>query len=246
MRLTTATLMLALAAPVLFADDTCVTYTYCETWGGLCATGTQQSPIANNAVGRKEDPRLGELKRYDATLVTGVTVYNTRTTLKVKTVKKVETKYNGETITLDEFHFHTPAEHRLDVWLIPGPKMTVAELHLVHKDGNKAVVLAVPIYLGASNPALAALRQLGKPDACQSRSTTTNIVKMADLLPADLDRYITYKGSLTTPPCDQEIRFVLLPGISATQAELDYIKVICNARPVQYNPNEVTFRVPRH
>ena len=246
MRLSTVTLILVLAAPALFADDACVPYNYCETWSGMCATGTQQSPIANNASDRRADPRLGNLVRYPVNLVTGVTAKNTGTSLKSTTARRVQTNYNGAPITLEEFHFHTPAEHRIDVWIdARHPPVAMAELHLVHRNAaGKVIVVAVPIRLGPSNPALAALMALGTIPTCQSRTSPTDAVPMAALLPAVTGRYITYEGSLTTPACDQGVTFLLMnDGITATQAQLNYIKIVCNARPVQFNPNPVTFRV---
>src|SRR5712691_10744866 len=101
MRLSTVFgLTLVLATPALFAQDGCVSYTYCETWGGLCASGTQQSPIANNASGRRGDPTLGNLVRYPDSLFTGVSVKNTGTALKASPTKQVRTSYNGLPITL--------------------------------------------------------------------------------------------------------------------------------------------------
>ena len=114
----------------------------------------------------------------------------------------------------------------------------------MHRDpANKVIVIAVPIRLGPSNPALAALMALGSIPNCQSRTSAPNAVPMAPLLPLVTGRYIRYKGSLTTPACDEDVTFLLMNnGITATQAQLNYIKIVCNARPVQYNRNPVTFR----
>lgn len=235
-------LAICLFAATVSAADDCATYTYCEFWGGTCATGRHQSPIANNAVDRKADPALKRVGFYGYR-ATGVTATNTKTTLKVRTAKSLHIKYDGEDYWLDEFHFHVPAEHVLDVWSTP--RRAVAELHLVHKnrDKTKAVAVAVPIFLGTSNAALKALKALGPLQVCIPKESAADAVPMGALLPLITGRYITYSGSLTTPPCDEIVRFVLMNnGITATQDEIDYIKITMNARPAQYNRNPVTYR----
>jgi carbonic anhydrase len=252
MRLSTVLgLTLFLAAPALFAADGCVSYNYCQNWTGTCETGNFQSPIANNARDRTPNPHLGALGHYNETDPVPVTIKNTGTTVKIEPSdggRKVSLEYDGKRLTLDEFHFHTPAEHKLDIWLVPCHNFAVAELHLVHKDPNgKTVVVAVPIYLGASNAGLAALKAAGPlPTNCNPIPYRIGPAALAALLPQVTGRYITYEGSLTTPSCGEGVTFLLLnDGISATQAELDYVKVVYNARPVQHNSKPVTFRVAK-
>ena len=111
---------------------------------------------------------------------------------------------------------------------------------------TQAIAIAVPIYLSttSSNEALHALKALGTlPGNCQPKDSAPNAVAMRALLPANTSHYITYEGSLTTPLCNEIVRFLLMrDGINASQAELDAIKVTMNARPVQYNEKPVTFR----
>jgi carbonic anhydrase len=238
-------LAICLFAVATSAAADCANYTYCEFWHGACANGVRQSPIANNASGRKLDRNLKAPGLASYRVHTAVSAMNTKTTIKVKAAKKtIRLVYAGENWDLDEFHFHVPAEHVLDVW--NKPRRAVAELHLVHKNHDKtmAIAVAVPIYLGGSNPALKALKALGSlPSNCDPKESGADAVSMIALLPANTGRYITYEGSLTTPPCDEVVRFLLMNnGITATQDEIDYIKITMNARPAQYNPNPVTYR----
>lgn len=243
---TVLALTLLLPAPALFAAEAaCTPINYCVPWVGRCATGMQQSPIANNARDRSQGVGLGDLSRYTETSPVPMRVLNTGTNLKVSPVngRQVKLRYDGSDIVLDEFHFHTPAEHKLDIWLVPCQNFAVAELHLVHRRGNKVIVVAVPIYVGAANAGLSALMTGARLAACQSKAVTLSPTALNALLPAVTGRYITYEGSLTTPDCDENVTFLLLNGgISATQAQLDYIKIAYNARPVQKNGNRVTFR----
>ena len=225
----------------------CANYTYCQFWGGACANGTRQSPIANNEANRRPDSSLTAPGVASYGVYTKVWAANTKTTVKVTTAKTISLGYPGGPWTLEEFHFHVPAEHVLDVWNSYG-RRPVAELHLVHKNPGKtqAVAIAVPIYLSttSSNQALHALKALGAlPANCDPKASGVDALPMRALLPSNTGRYITYEGSLTTPWCDEIVRFLLMnEGITATQDEINYIKITMNARPAQYNTKPVTYR----
>jgi carbonic anhydrase len=244
-------LLLALVATPLFAaDETCpiTAWHYPEgtpsSWGGVCASGTIQSPIANNASQRTQATLPKAELDYIAGSAYPVTLKNTRYELKVTPMFNGRLVYGSQTARLIQFHFHVPMEHQLDVWR--GAK---AELHLVHEtpDG-KVLVVAVAISVGAENPAIAALQRIGDPGFCRSKASVKDeqLVKMQALLPHETRRFITYIGSLTTPPCSEGIRFILMnDGITATQAQIDFLKVLAqgNARGTKSNHNPVTYRV---
>ena len=57
----------------------------------------------------------------------------------------------------------------------------------------------------------------------------------ADLLPGDLTSY-RYSGSLTTPPCSEGVRWIIMSTpIEASQAQIEALRAIIsnNNRPVQ-------------
>lgn len=242
MRFVFAICVFAVAAS---AAADCANYTYCQFWSGACATGDRQSPIANNLPNRTANPNLPNPGIAPYSVNTKVWAANTRTTVKVTPAATIILGYPGATWKLDEFHFHVPAEHVLDVWNGPG-RRPAAELHLVHYNPGKtqAIAIAVPIYVGPSNPALHALTMLGTlPANCDPKESGPNAVPMRSLLPPITSKYITYEGSLTTPTCNEVVRFLLMNGgITATQDEINYIKITMNARPVQYNRQPVTYR----
>jgi carbonic anhydrase len=69
----------------------------------------------------------------------------------------------------------------------------------------------------------------GEPEA------TELTVSALDLMP-EVKTYYTYTGSLTTPPCSQGVRWILLTTpieLSATQIEAFQTIFAMNARPVQ-------------
>jgi carbonic anhydrase len=227
-----------------FAEDCPVPYDYCGVWTGACATGRLQSPIVTYKEQRVQDNDLPKPGFYYAGS-TRVTVKNDGTALKITPVKTwLELHYGTEVASLVGFHFHVGAEHKPDVWNDPDTGIAVAELHLVHKTpGGRQIVVAVPVRVGASNAFLSALRAM-KPFASCEPKTSTEELPMGALLPADTGRYMTYTGSLTTPPCDPNVTWILMnSGITATQEEINDVKVLCsNARPVQVNKETVKFR----
>jgi carbonic anhydrase len=242
--------------PLFGADETCpAKWSYSgatgpDKWADIdppvnakCRSGLTQSPIRNNADQRTQAnhpvPSFDYLSRKQA-----VILKNTSRELKVLPMFDGKLTYGNVTARLVQFHFHAPhVEHELDVW-----RGAVGELHMVHETSDgKIYVIAVPISLGTSNPALEVLRRFGQLKECSSRNTRTDeeYVPIANLLPGTRSRFITYVGSLTTPPCGEGVTFILMnDGITATQEQLDYIKIGAgNIRPPQGNSNPVTYRV---
>jgi carbonic anhydrase len=241
MRVFLAVCLFAAAIPAA-AQSQCVSYTYCEFWGGKCPTDAPQSPIASNKADRQTATLAPVDVHYRGRNI-NMKVANTGKNLKSTPQlgpkdQPLRITVDGHDYTLDDFHFHTPPEHVIDLW--HKPRRAVAELHLVHH-GNKVVALAVPIYEGASNAALAALMVRGRPPQC---GYAMRAVPIGALIPVNsagkISEYITYGGSLTTPPCDPPVTFILLEhGITATAEELNFLKIAMNARPAQFNDTPV-------
>jgi carbonic anhydrase len=243
----TLTVVLTLLAwPLFAADETCpAPWSYPEgpAWGADCAAATPQSPIRNVASQRTQASLPPLQLNYISGLSYPVTMKNTSVDLKVTPMFDGRLIVGSQYGRLTQFHFHVPAEHDLDVWA-----NAKAELHLVHESPQHEVfVIAVPINLGASNPAIAALQRLGSLAACRSATSVGEgqLVQMKALLPAETKRYITYVGSLTTPPCSGKVRFFLMnDAITATQEQINFLKVLAsgNARGIKANSNPVLFQ----
>ena len=131
---------------------------------------------------------------------------------------------------LKQFHFHHPSEEHVNG---RGYDMVA---HLVHADadGHLAVV-AVLFNAGQANAVIGQVWKnipAGKDKTVNISGTTLNA---RDLLPSDLG-YFTYSGSLTTPPCSEDVTWFVLktpktlsPDQLATFARL----YPDNARPIQ-------------
>jgi carbonic anhydrase len=136
----------------------------------------------------------------------------------------------GKRYELKQFHFHRPSEEKIN-----GKSYEMA-VHLVHADekGNVAVV-AVPLKKGADN---ALVNTLWKdlPKEKEKVEFEKDVQIDADgLLPPD-HSYYTFSGSLTTPPCSEDVTwFVLEHPVSVSAAEIEqFSKLYRNdARPTQ-------------
>jgi carbonic anhydrase len=115
---------------------------------------------------------------------------------------------------LQGFHFHTPGEHTFNG--IP-PDM---EIHLVHRDrfGNYAIV-AIPVVAGRRHNVILARiwRQLPEHPGDEYADYRSGI-KPVFLLPTNRD-YVSYRGSLTTPPCTEGVRWFVFRNPVEVPAE---------------------------
>jgi carbonic anhydrase len=139
-------------------------------------------------------------------------------------------RVGDKTYQLVQFHFHHPSEERIN------GKTSDMVTHLVHRDSNgKLAVVAVLLNTGKANPTIDALwSHLPKEKEHEADFKDVRI-NAAALLPAN-HGYFTYTGSLTTPPCSEGVRWIVLKSPSSLSK--DEIATFAaaypnNARPVQ-------------
>ena len=203
-----------------------------DHWGSLspdyalCADGTAQSPI---------DIRdASELDLVDIRFEYGRTanvVTNTGHSIQVDVEGDSHIIYNGIKYDLLQFHFHAPSEHRID------GQAAAMEVHFVHHDPNSGALAVVGILLEEGerdNDAYAPVFSDLPAQADRSRVSDDSL-ELATLLPQTRTFY-TYQGSLTTPPCSEIVRWLLLDTtieLSAGQIAAYTAIYANNARPVQ-------------
>jgi carbonic anhydrase len=136
----------------------------------------------------------------------------------------------GMRYALKQFHFHRPSEEKIN------GKTYDMSVHLVHagEDGKLAVV-AVLLQRGPENRLV---RELWNdlPKEKEKEETFDNLqIDVNALLPAD-HAYYFFTGSLTTPPCTEEVTwFVLKNPVTVSTDEIErFSKLYRNdARPTQ-------------
>jgi carbonic anhydrase len=136
----------------------------------------------------------------------------------------------GKKYALKQFHFHRPSEEKIN-----GKGFEMA-IHLVHADeAGKLAVVAVLLEKGEDNPLVHELWSDIPKEKEKEEILSSTQIDAAGLLPADRG-YYTFSGSLTTPPCSEDVTwFVLKHPVSVSSAEIEqFSKLYRNdARPTQ-------------
>ena len=137
---------------------------------------------------------------------------------------------DDKSFELKQFHFHTPSENHIDGKNYP------MEVHLVHasEDGALAVVGAM-FTEGKSNPFVKTLVSNLPKKAKDDNDLSKAKFNANDMLPENRD-YYRFTGSLTTPPCSEGVRWLVLKTpIQASKDELTAFSAIMgnNNRPLQ-------------
>lgn len=191
-----------------------------------CKLGKHQSPI-DIQTGRAEQADLKEIEFAYAPKV-GEAVNNGHT-IQVNLADAGKIRIDNVDYKLIQFHFHHPSEEKIDGKAFP----LVA--HLVHKSAEgKLAVVAVLFRQGEENPALKPL--FAKLPAREGDKVAIGApLDPNGLLPKEHGFY-AFIGSLTTPPCSEEVRWrVLKTPVDISEAQLAAFSRLyrMNARPVQ-------------
>ena len=162
-----------------------------------CGIGVNQSPV--DIV----DTIPAELDTLVFDYRTGsIDIVNNGHTVQVNAEPGSTLRIRGETFQLEQVHFHSPSEHRIDGESFP------LEAHFVHRDerGFLAVV-AVLFRQGDRN---VDLERIGKAAPEPGKSLPFDIDFKALRLYRNHESYFRYSGSLTTPPCTEGVRWYIL------------------------------------
>ncbi|MCA9971534.1 MAG: carbonic anhydrase family protein [Anaerolineales bacterium] len=201
-----------------------------ENWAELsahyetCATGQAQSPIDLTSANLENLENI--VFEYGET---AVNILNNGHTIQVDQIQGSQIIIGGDNYQLAQFHFHAPSEHVVDGQPYP------IEMHLVHRSASgKLAVVGVLIQEGAENGAFAPV-WAHLPAEEMGINATGATVQLADLLPADQTVY-RYSGSLTTPPCSEDVLWSVMHQpveMSAAQIAAFTDIIAGNNRPVQ-------------
>ena len=159
----------------------------------------------------------------------GHSILNNGHTVQVNYAKGSNIVVDGQTFNLLQFHFHAPSENHIEGKSFP------LEAHLVHADkaGNLAVV-AVMFEAGAANATLAQAWQHMPQQAGDEH--TLSALHVDGILPEKRAHY-RFNGSLTTPPCSEGVRWLVMKAsVSASAAQIKTLVDVlhhANNRPLQ-------------
>jgi len=191
-----------------------------------CATGKRQSPIDIRDGARLElepirfDYKPGPLRMID----NGHTV-------QVSYAEGSSIVVAGERFELKQFHFHKPAEERIE-----GRAFDMS-VHLVHQslDGRLAVVVVLFVAGDQPNAFIDGLWPHLPLEPNREVAPLEATVDVNALLPESRS-YYAYMGSLTIPPCTEGVlRLVLKTPVKVSREQVGVFGRLyaMNARPVQ-------------
>ena len=214
-----------------------------DVWGqlnqeySLCGEGRHQSPIdIVNPVPTQLSPIFFEY--YPAT---GVNIHHNGHSIEVAYPEGSGIRIDGTYYQLLQFHFHAPSEHTV------AGKLFDMEMHLVHKsEAGDLAVVGLLIESGRHHPAFDPIWD-SLPSSPLEKQRIENVTIDLDLmLPPNgqkLDQAVKafpstyrYDGSLTTPPCTEGVKWIVLTTpIEMSESQIAAFKAIIhgNNRPVQ-------------
>ena len=191
----------------------------------LCGAGIHQSPID---IVNPTPAKLPSITfNYQST---SLNTRNTGNTIEVAYQEGSWIEVEGTKYHLLQFHFHAPSEHTVTGNLFD------MEMHLVHKsEGGKLAVIGVFIETGSFNTAFDSFWNYLPQLQSESQEIKDVTLNASNLLPNPKSTY-RYNGSLTTPPCSEDVKWlVLTTPIEMSHSQIAAFKAILygNNRPVQ-------------
>jgi len=136
----------------------------------------------------------------------------------------------GQRYDLVQFHFHHPGENQVD------GKNADMEAHLVHRNAKgRLAVVAVMLRTGRENTMVESVwRDL--PTEKEHEASPANVrINPVELVPT-AHGYFTLTGSLTTPPCTEGVRWIVMKEpltLSSREIATFAARYANDARPIQ-------------
>jgi len=202
-----------------------------ENWGKLnpeftaCDIGRNQSPINIEETVHASLKPIRGIQKFPAK-----DIVNNGHTVQVNFKEGNMLVLDNSAYQMKQVHFHAPSENRINDKSFP------LEAHFVHADSKgNLTVIGVMFKEGKANPALANLwtqlpNDIGEPVALKNRVTPLELIP-------EKRSYYRFSGSLTTPPCSEGVRWIIMKmPMTASKEQIDAFEHAVhhhNNRPVQ-------------
>ncbi|NOU24076.1 MAG: carbonic anhydrase family protein [Methylotenera sp.] len=202
-----------------------------ESWGKLspefatCDVGRNQSPINIEETMHATLKPLKAIQKFAAK-----DIFNNGHTVQINFKEGNMLALDNAAFQMKQVHFHSPSENTIRGKSFP------LEAHFVHADAKgNLTVIGVMYTEGKANTALAKLwEQL--PNEISEPIELKNRVIPSDLIPENRS-YYRFSGSLTTPPCSEGVRWLLMKNpLTVSKEQIEAFKHAVhhnNNRPVQ-------------
>ncbi len=202
-------------------------------WGMLmqefqaCIAGKKQSPIDIKEQNLKQDNDIPSLSF--AYFSTPLNIFNNGHTIQVNYERGSKLTIAHDVYELSQFDFHRPSEHAIE------GKRADMEVHFVHrKEDGTQVIIAILMKKGFRNKPLEKLFN-NLPGKNVSEKKVEARINALDIFPQKGGFY-TYSGSLTHPPCLENVTwYVLKNPIELSAEQLNQFSKLfqMNVRPLQ-------------
>lgn len=181
---------------------------------GTCQNGTRQSPIALSRAGGLSNYHQPTFE-YEGKNMTGnfvnwghgpaFTLYHPEGDFSSLPKMKFIDEEGDEEVYLIGWHIHSPADHTIDGY------RSKSEMHLVHAnaEGDPRAVVAIRVDPGKADSTFVASLPtpfIGFNETMAYSNTQLDLMEPLREV-AQLTEFWTYKGSLTSPPCEEGIRW---------------------------------------
>ena len=175
-----------------------------------CGAGHKQSPIDIVGAVAAAQPEL-QFSYSNTTL----SLVNNGHTIKANYAPGSSINVGGDSYQLLQFHFHSLSENKINGQFYP------VEAHLVHANtAGELAVVGVMFAEGNANPLLEKLWSYTPSKPNSDLVVPTTSINVATLLPAS-SAYYGFTGSLTTPPCTEGVRWMVLQTpVTASAAQI--------------------------
>jgi len=213
-------LLLCLASPLVATEKSSPHWSYegdtgPEHWGELspdflmCSEGWNQSPIDLVNDVDADTPEL-QFEYYSSKLNETNNGHSIQQNMEPGSFLRIPER--NLVTELKQFHFHSPSEHTIE------GKSFAMEIHFVHADKDgKLTVVGILVDEGEEHPVLNQLWAF-MPENPGETSQEPIGIEETDLLPPTRE-YYAYSGSLTTPPCTEGVKWLVLKTTVQASAE---------------------------
>lgn len=205
-----------------------------EYWATLhggeeCGMSRSQSPIDVNTTEVKKDKKIKKVifKYADSRIQS---IEDNGHSIQFDFADGGHIIYDTITYDLVQFHAHEKSEHTIDGMFYP------LELHFVHQsEDGRLLVIAVLVKEGEENKYFNKLNEI--KGLAKNGHISTSIPFNPQKLYPKKKTFYTYLGSLTTPPCSDNVTWIIFKDPITMQKkdieELGEHLPKSNARPVQ-------------
>lgn len=201
-----------------------------ENWGKInpawsqCGAGKRQSPIDIRDGMKLNLDEIDFNYRYS-----DYTEVDNGKTVQVNVGRGNFMTIGNQSYELVQFHFHRPSEEKIN------GKGTEMVIHLEHRGpGGKLAIVAVLLERGKANDTIQTVWN-NIPLEKNQQVASSEPLDPLELLP-ERREYYTYMGSQTTPPCTENVLWLVMKQpMTASPAQMALFSRLypLNARPVQ-------------